>query len=103
MKVSWFMAVTILLAGCGNRNSAPLTVEQAQSAAVHLANSRASSLYHCEPFSGSSNVPHFTQGRWVWSDRHGYGAGDIEATVELAADGSTNSVDLKVLDNRAIP
>jgi hypothetical protein len=92
----------MLLAGCGSRHSTRLAVEQAQSVEVHLANSKASRLYHRELFSSSSQAPRFAQGRWVWSDRQAYGAGDIEATVELAADGSTNSVDLKVLDNRAI-
>ena len=102
MKASCLIAVTILLVGCGSRSSAPLTVEQAQSVVVQLANSKASTLYHCEPFSSRSQPPRYTQGRWVWSDRQAYGAGDIEATVELAADGSTNNVDLKLLDNRAI-
>ena len=102
MRVASLIAVTVLLGGCARRDSAPLTAEQAQSIAVQLANSKASTLYRCQPFS-RSQAARFTQGRWVWSDRQGYGAGDIEATVELAADGSTNSVDLKVLDNRAIP
>ena len=102
MKAFCIIGITILLAGCGSPNSAPLTVEQAQSAVVQLANSKASTLYHCEPFSSRSQPPRYTQGRWVWSDRQAYGAGDIEATVELAADGSTNNVDLKLLDNRAI-
>ena len=101
MKSSWIIAVTIVLAGCGRQRSAPLTADQAKVAAVRLANFKASQLYKCEPFSGRQ-VPRFDQGRWVWSDRQGCGAVDIEATVELSADGSTNSVDVKLLDNRAI-
>ena len=102
MRVACLIAFAIALGGCAARDGAPLTAEQAQSVAVHLANSKASTLYHCQPFS-SSRPARYTQGHWVWSDRHGYGMGDIEATVELAADGSTNSVDLKLLDSRAEP
>ena len=67
--------------------------------ALRLANDKASTVYHSQPFS-SGQPAHFVNGRWVWVGRQGYGRGDIEATVELAANGSTNSVDLKLLDNQ---
>jgi len=101
MRVPCLIAAAILLAGCARRNGAALTAEQAQSVAVQLANSKAATLYHCRPFNNSQTA-RFTQGRWVWSDRQGYGMGDIEASVQLAADGSTNSVDVRVLDNRTM-
>lgn len=95
------VTIAMVLAGCASRKGAQLTAEQARSAAVQLANAKASELYHCEPFS-SSEAPHWNQGRWVWSEREGVGGGDMEAKVELAADGSTNSVDVKLLDSRGI-
>ena len=103
MRTLRIVVFALLLVGC-NRSTPPsvlLTAQQAQIIAVQLANGKASTVYHCQPF-GDGEVPHFEQGRWVWVDHHGYGQGDLEATVELAADGSTNSVDLKLLDNRHI-
>jgi hypothetical protein len=103
MKTSCIVAFTLFLVGCetSTRPSALLTAEQAQRISVQLANDKASTLYHCQPF-GSGQPAHFAQGRWVWADRQGYGNGDIEAAVELAANGSTNDVDLKLLDSRQL-
>ena len=101
MRVICLIVFAVVFGGCAPRKRAPLSAEQAQSVAVRLANSKASTLYRCEPF-GSRQAARFSQGRWLWSDRQGYGTGDIEATVELAADGSTNRVDIRLLDNRAI-
>jgi hypothetical protein len=66
--------------------------------ALQLANAKADALYHCQPFHDGQPV-RLMQGCWVWSDNHGLGQGDIEARVELAADGSTNSVNVKFLLN----
>jgi len=100
MRLLCTIGITLLVAGCTNPRSSQLTAEQARLTAVHLANSKASELYHCQPFS-SNQLARFSEGRWVWSDQQGYGFGDIEATVELAADGTTNRVDLKLLESRA--
>jgi hypothetical protein len=79
--------------------SASLTAEQAQTVAMRLANDKASTLYHCQPFRDGQPA-RFVTGQWVWVNLQGFGHGDIQATVELAADGSTNSVDLKLLDSQ---
>ena len=79
--------------------SASLTAEQAKTVAMRLANDKASALYHCQPFRDGQPA-RFVAGQWVWVDLQGFGHSDIQATVELAADGSTNSVDLKLLDSR---
>jgi len=68
---------------------------------VRLANDKATVLYHCRPFTDRQPAQ-FARGRWVWSDRQGFRQGDIEATVLLAVDGATNSVDLQLLDNRTL-
>jgi hypothetical protein len=80
---------------------AALTAEQAKDFARNIANERARELYDCEPFWDGPPV-RFVEGRWVWSDCRGRGPVDIEATVQFAADGSTNSVDVLMLDNRAL-
>jgi hypothetical protein len=100
MKTSCIIILTLLLVGCAStRQKASLTAEQAKMVAIQLANDRASTLYHSQPFRGSQPA-RFEAGHWVWVGRQGYGHGDIEALVELAADGSTNSVYLKLLDSR---
>ena len=80
-------------------NSATLAVEQAQTVALRLANEKAFTLYHCQPFRDGQPA-RFVGGQWVWVALQGFGHGDIQATVQLAADGSTNSVDLKLLDSQ---
>jgi hypothetical protein len=79
--------------------SASLTAEQAKTVAMRLANDKASTLYHCQPFRDGQPA-RFVAGQWVWADLQGFGHGDIQATVKLAADGSTISVDLQLLDSR---
>lgn len=79
-----------------SRQSAPLTPEQAKIMATQLANEKAGAIYHSQPFQ-DGKPPSFIQGHWIWRDTRGYGRGDIQATVELAADGSTNHVDLQLL------
>jgi hypothetical protein len=100
MKISVIAVFACLLVGCeSSRRSASLSPDQARAAAIRLANDKASTLYHCQPFQDGRPAS-FTQGHWTWRDARGYGLGDIQATVELAADGSTNSVDIKFFDNQ---
>ena len=79
--------------------SASLTAEQAKTVAMRLANDKASTLYHCQPFRDGQPA-RFVAGQWVWDDLQGFGHSDVQATVKLAADGSTISVDLQLLDSR---
>jgi len=99
MKTSFIAVFAFLIAGCGSMQpKASLTAEQALTAATQLANAKADTLYHCQPFHDGQPVK-FTQGCWIWTDNRGLGQGDIEARVELAADGSTNSVKVQFLYN----
>jgi len=100
MKISVIAVFAFLLIGCeSSRQSASLTSEQAKTVAIQLANQKADTLYHCQPFQDGQPAK-FTQGHWVWCDTRGYGHGDVQATVELAANGSTNSVDVELLDGQ---
>jgi hypothetical protein len=100
MKISVITVFAFLLVGCeSSRQSASLTSEQARAAAIQLANQKADTLYHCQPFQDGQPA-RFTQGHWIWSDTRGYGREDIQATVELAANGSTNNVDIELFDNQ---
>jgi len=84
----------------GAANAEPtLTAERAKTVAMRLANDKAFTLYHCQPFRDGQPA-RFVAGQWVWIDLQGFGHGDIQATVQLAANGSTNSVDLKLLDSQ---
>jgi hypothetical protein len=96
MKTSLIAVLGFMLIGCeSSRQSGLLTAEQAKTLAVRLANDKASAIYHRQPF--HDGVPAtFESGRWVWRE---LAPGDIEATVKLAADGSTNSVALNILSN----
>jgi hypothetical protein len=78
-----------------------LTAEQAQETARQLANNQAATLYHCRPFD-TGHAAKFEAGRWMWAAQQSFGEGDIQATVELAADGLTNSVKLQLMDNRSL-
>ena len=91
----------LVFAGCGTtkKPGSMLTAEQAQAMAMELANADALVIHHRQPFE-KTQPAHFEQGRWIWVAREGFGLGDIEAKVELAADGSTNHVELQVLDNQ---
>ncbi len=94
------IAFAFLLAGCGIRHEqAGLTADQARSMAVQLANDKAAELYGCRPFHDNLSA-HFAAGCWRWTTRQGAGYTDFQATVELAADGSTNHVEVQWLDSR---
>ena len=100
MKIASFVVVMLLLVGCtSTRPSAALTAEQAKTAAMRLANDQAFTLYHCRPFHDGQPA-RFVAGQWLWVERQGFGHGDIQATVELAADGSTRKIEVQVLDSQ---
>lgn len=100
MKTSLLVIFTALLIGCqSSRPGAPLSAGQAGKLAVQLANESAFTLYHCQPFV-TGQPAQLTGGHWRWSERQGFGHGDIHATVELAANGSTNKVSLQLLTNQ---
>jgi uncharacterized protein YcfL len=100
MKISVIAVFALLLIGCeSSRQSASLTPEQAKAMAIRLANDKAATLYHSQPFQDGQPA-RLVAGRWVWTDTRGFGLADIQATVELAADGSTNHVDLQLLSSQ---
>jgi hypothetical protein len=102
MKTSLIVVLAFILIGCkSSRQSASLTTEQATTTAMRLANDKASTLYQHQPFIAGQPAQ-FVEGHWLWVARQGFGRGDIQATVELAADGSTNSVDLQLFDSQNI-
>jgi hypothetical protein len=101
MKTSHIVLFALVLAGCtSTHQSASLTADQAKAVAMRLASDKAWAVYHCQPFRDGQPA-HLVAGHWVWTGQQGYGRCDIQATVELAMDGSTQNVDLQLLDNRA--
>ena len=103
LKTTIIAFFSLLLIGCeSSRQSASLTPEQAKAMAIRLANDKAATLYYSQPFQDGQPA-RLVGGRWVWTDTRGFGHADIQATVELAADGSTNHVDLQLLDNQNTP
>jgi len=66
---------------------------------MRLANDKAFTLYHCQPFRDGQPA-RFVSGHWVWVTQQGFGHSDFQATVELATDGSTNNVDLQLFDSQ---
>lgn len=100
MKTALIAVVFVfLVVGCESpRRTAALTAAQAQSLAVELANNKADALFHHRPFD-ERRPAQLEAGRWVWADMRGVGMMDIQARVELAADGSTNSVDVRAHDS----
>jgi hypothetical protein len=100
MKTSLVVVLAFILVGCeSSRQSASLTTQQATTTAMRLANDKASTLYQHQPFVAGQSAQ-FVAGHWLWVARQGFGRGDIQATVELAADGSTNNVDLQLFDSQ---
>ncbi len=82
----------------GAQPALPMEAAEATQMARSLANQQAMLLYHCEPFvSGPAAL--WTNGHWLWRTRRGLGHGDIEAVVALASDGSTQSVQVLLLQS----
>ena len=99
MKTALIATVALFLIGCASsQQSASLNPEQAKTIALRLANDKASTLYHCRPFHDGEHVC-FIRDRWEWSGQVPMGQGDLEATVVLAEDGSTNQVSFQTLVN----
>lgn len=99
MRTSCVIILALLLAGCASSPpGAGLTAEEAKALAMQFANEKAFRLYRVQPFR-DGQAARFKAGRWVWTDRRGVGHEDMQVTVELAADGSTNRVDLNVFDS----
>lgn len=102
MKTSFIVIFAFLIIGCESSLwSAPLTATQAKTLAMRLANDKADKLFHRRPFQDGQPAQ-LVAGHWVWVGRQGYGHGDFQTTVELAADGSTNNVDLQCLDSQQV-
>jgi hypothetical protein len=74
----------------------PMEAPEAAQMARNLANQQALALYRCEPFINGPSVV-WTNEHWLWHARQGLGDGDMEAVVSLAADGSTQSVQVLLL------
>jgi hypothetical protein len=102
MKTSLILFLALLLAGCaGSRPGASLTAQQARLLALRLANDKALTIYHCQPFH-ADQLPQFMAGHWVWTEQEGYGHSDLQATVELSADGLKHTVEVRLMDSRDI-
>ena len=99
MRTSFITMVALLLVGCARSpQGALLTAEQAKTLAMRLANDEAFTVYHCQPFR-DGRAARFVEGHWVWTDCRGVGYEDMEVRVELARDGLSNRVELRLLDN----
>lgn len=79
-----------------------LTSAQATAIAIRLANEKSDALFHHRPFQ-DGRPAQFLMGKWLWTDGCGVALLDYHASVTLAADGSTNSVDIQVLDDMERP
>src|SRR4051812_42376036 len=103
MKLLPVIAFGSLLIGCSTTTprTVPVTAERAAVIARQLANEKAHTLYDCRPFEDDEPA-RFIDGHWLWRQRQARGVGDLESSVELAADGSPRRVDVILLDSRAI-
>lgn len=102
MKLVFIAILGFVMAGCASsQRSASLTKEQATTKGVQLANDKANAIFHCQPFIDGKPAQ-FVAGHWVWTDKAAYGQMDLEVTVTLAANSSTNQVNLRMLDNMNI-
>ena len=96
MKRSIILLFAFTLAGCRSLPPAgSLTPVAASALSVQLANAKAEVLYSHQPFQGGQPAE-FEAGHWAWSEKCGFGTGDIRAVVDLAADGSTNNVSIEM-------
>jgi len=98
MKTLLVIVSGVILVGCASSQPrASLSAEQATTLAIQLANAKAEATYHRRPFHDGQTAT-FESGHWAWRE---LATGDLEATVEIAADSSTNSVGLNLLSNIA--
>lgn len=96
MKMPCVIVLGAILVGCESpQPRALLSADQATRIAVQLANAKSQEMYHRQPFRRGQPA-RFESGCWLW---RAFAAGDLEAAVELAADGSTNHVSLNLLSN----
>ena len=114
MRMSALIIFALLLAGCrGSQAGASLrpalpkprvslTSAQATTLAIELANDKADDLFHHRPFE-DGRPAQFVTGKWVWTDGRGVAMADYQVSVTLAADGTTNSVDVQLLDDMLRP
>ena len=99
MRMSAIIIFALLLMGCKTpQPNSFLSSDQATALAIRLANDKADALYHHRPFQ-DGRPAQFVTGKWVWTDGCGVALLDYHASVILAADGSTNSVNVQLLDN----
>ena len=89
-----------LMVGCSSTptRTPALTSEQAGSLAQELANEKAQSLYHCQPFQRAQPAQ-FIEGHWTWHQIQGQGKGDVEAQVEFKANGADPKVSVMRLES----
>jgi hypothetical protein len=88
------LATFAVLVCCVHAQQAPqLTAQQAKTIALQLSNDKAFALFNRRPFRDGQPVT-FVAGHWVWRGLAGVGCYDLEAAVDLAANGSTNQVHL---------
>ncbi len=96
MKIPSIIILAALLVGCTSSHpKESLSADQATKLAIQLANAKAGITYHRQPFQ-DGHPAKFESGRWVWTQ---LAPGDLDATVELAANGSTNQVVVNQLSN----
>jgi beta-lactamase regulating signal transducer with metallopeptidase domain len=75
-----------------------LTRDEARVLAERLANEKAQALYNCQPFRNGPQAQ-FVRDHWTWHRLQAQGEGDIEATVEFAADGAEPKVTVVRLES----
>jgi beta-lactamase regulating signal transducer with metallopeptidase domain/HEAT repeat protein len=87
-----------LIVAQGGKASPLMTSDEAGSLAEHLANEKAQALYNCQPFRKGPPA-RFVRDHWAWHHLQAQGLGDIEATVEFAADGAEPKVTVVRLES----
>ena len=103
MKTRYLILLALALLGCSSTTprATPLTADQAGALAQKLANEKARTLFNCQPFRKGPPAQ-FVQGHWAWHALRGQGIGDIEATVEFAANGANPQVNVTRLANESM-
>ena len=92
MRTLFVILSVLLFAGCeSSPKSATLTAEQATSLAIRLANDKAREQGFYGSFTNGQPAD-FVAGHWIWHSHVETPGRRYDATVELAADGSTNRV-----------